>query len=75
MAPLPDVPLFTKTGCPSLSASVRSGLFAPSATPKPLVERIAADAALKTPRLQRFLGEQASLASGRYPFASRSCVR
>ncbi|SHJ40098.1 Tripartite-type tricarboxylate transporter, receptor component TctC [Roseomonas rosea] len=76
MAQLPDVPTFTESGYPTLNASVWYGLFAPSGTPRPVVDRIAddADTALKTPEFRRFLDEQASLPGGKGPGPFRQQV-
>ena len=41
---LPDVPTFAEAGLPGFEAWSWSGLLAPAATPRPVVEKIAADA-------------------------------
>jgi len=40
---VPDVPTFTETGYPSFEVNSWFALFAPAATPKPIVDKVAAD--------------------------------
>jgi tripartite-type tricarboxylate transporter receptor subunit TctC len=56
---LPDVPTAIEAGVPGLIAQNFFGVFAPSGTPKPIVERIdaATQAALADPAFRKRLGD------------------
>jgi tripartite-type tricarboxylate transporter receptor subunit TctC len=59
LATAPDVPTAGEAGVPGLYVSVWQGLWAPKATPKPVIDRIdaAVVAALANPQVQRRLGD------------------
>jgi tripartite-type tricarboxylate transporter receptor subunit TctC len=57
LAALPDIPTFTESGYPQLSASFWTALLAPAGTPPEAVARLnqAANTALKTPEIARLM--------------------
>jgi len=59
VASLKDVPTFAESGLPNVELTVWHGLYAPKATPKPIVDRLATSlqAALKDPVLTQRLAE------------------
>ncbi len=66
---LPDVPTFPELGVPKLSGGAWFGIFAPAGTPKPIVEKIAADinGFLNTPEMQKWLRDQGLEPTGMTP--------
>ncbi len=65
---LPDVPTFAEVGLPDYKAYSWYGLFGPAATPRPVVERLAAavDQALADPAIGNRLGEMGTPAMRGY---------
>jgi len=59
LASLKDVPTFAESGLPNVELTVWHGLYAPKATPKPVIDRLATalQAALKDPALTQRLAE------------------
>jgi tripartite-type tricarboxylate transporter receptor subunit TctC len=57
---MPDVPALSEQGFPGFSALAWWGVFAPSGTPKPIMDRFHAELvkALETAELRKQLGEQ-----------------
>jgi len=53
---MPDIPTFEESGVPGFAVGIWAGLFAPGATPVPVLDRIAADyaKALATPEVQEW---------------------
>ena len=66
---MPELPTIAESGLPGYNASGWYGLFAPAATPRPIVSRLNADAvkALRMPDVVRTLSSQ-----GAEPVASSS---
>ena len=66
---LPDVPTMIEAGVPGYEVSVWYGLFAPRGTPKPVVEKMAADVSkqLKSPDFQEKLTALGVEAAGGTP--------
>lgn len=60
---LPDVPTLAETVAPGFEAAGWSGVIAPAATPRPLVERISADvrAVLNDPAVRQRIEEQGGI--------------
>jgi len=65
----PDLPTIAESGYPGFSADAWSGLFAPKGTPKTIVDKIALETQriLKTPEVQKRLGELGAEAVGSTP--------
>src|SRR6267154_1568144 len=59
-AQLPDVPTMAEAGVPNFIVTVWMGLLAPAATPRPIVDRIAAevDKILASPEIKKVLAER-----------------
>lgn len=57
---LPEIPTFAEAGLPQYTATNWNGLFAPAATPRPVVERIAGDLirTLQLPEIRAHLQSQ-----------------
>jgi len=67
LASMPDVPTFLEQGVAGYEVSSWNGLFAPAGTPRPVIERVNAEAtrALRIPEVtQRLDGLGAALATG-----------
>lgn len=66
---LPDVPSIVEAGYPDLAFSAYYGILAPGQTPRPIVNKIAADMkeALQSPDIQKLLRNSADEASGLGP--------
>ncbi len=62
-AALPDVPTIAELGYPGFEAVGWAGLFAPSGTPRPIIERLAGAvrAAMASPEVQRLAGRGVDL--------------
>jgi tripartite-type tricarboxylate transporter receptor subunit TctC len=60
LAELPDVPTLAELGYPGIGTNAWQGMFAPAATPKPVVDKLygAVAAALTKPELRETLGKQ-----------------
>ena len=58
-AAAPDLPTIAESGCPGFSADAWSGLFAPKGTPRPIVDKLAAETQriLKLPEVQKRLAD------------------
>ncbi|MFT3801006.1 MAG: tripartite tricarboxylate transporter substrate binding protein [Burkholderiaceae bacterium] len=63
---LPDVPTFKEEGIPSLGIVGWYALFAPAATPDPIVERLSNEvhAIIRTPEISQFLKDNGLIPSG-----------
>ncbi len=61
-AQFPDVPTFAEAGLPGVEAYAWYGLFARAGTPKPIVDKLNAEArkAMKTPEFQKVLMDTGS---------------
>jgi tripartite-type tricarboxylate transporter receptor subunit TctC len=66
---LPEVPTVAESGLPGFEAMSWQGLFAPSATPPALVERLSVEirAALDQPEIREFFAAQGFLVGGSTP--------
>ncbi|MGD0025037.1 MAG: tripartite tricarboxylate transporter substrate binding protein [Xanthobacteraceae bacterium] len=66
---VPDVPTFTEAGYPGFEVNSWFALFAPAATPKPIVDKIAADVTkvVRTPEISARLAEDGWEAGGGTP--------
>jgi len=60
LAELPEVPTLAELGYPGIGTNAWQGMFAPAATPKPVVDKLygAVAAALTNPELRETLGKQ-----------------
>lgn len=69
IAPLPEVPTLSEAGVPGFEASSWFGLVAPARTPRPIVERLAAETAraLQDPELQKRFGQLGARLVGNPP--------
>jgi tripartite-type tricarboxylate transporter receptor subunit TctC len=69
MASLPDVPTVAESGYPGFEAATWVGLVAPAGTPRPIVDRLNAEAvkALANPEMARKLQEDGSTPLGGSP--------
>jgi tripartite-type tricarboxylate transporter receptor subunit TctC len=62
VAQLPDVPTFTEFGFPGMSSVVWGGLFAPTGTPRAIIEKLAEECA-RAARSQSYRDQVAALAN------------
>jgi tripartite-type tricarboxylate transporter receptor subunit TctC len=76
-AVLPEVPTIAESGVPGYESLSWSGIAAPAATPRPVIERLnrAVNALLATPEMRRELAEQGAEAVGGPPEAFAEHVR
>jgi tripartite-type tricarboxylate transporter receptor subunit TctC len=66
---LPEVPTFPELGVAQLNGGAWFGIFAPAATPRPIVERVSTDinAVLAQPDMQKWLRDQGLEPTGMTP--------
>ncbi len=73
---MPDVPTFAEAGLPEINTRAWSGFFAPSKTPKPVLERLAKemDKVFKQPDLQAFFGRTGGVLEASTPDEMRAIL-
>ena len=66
---VPDVPTFTEAGYPSFDVNSWFALFVPAATPRPVIDKIAADVTtvVRTPDISKRFADDGWLAGGGTP--------
>lgn len=74
---LPDVPTFAEAGLPAFTLTNWQGVLAPAATPKPIIDKLAADiaSALQTPDLRDKLTAQGMTAWSMTPERFTALIR
>lgn len=73
---LPEVPTFAEAGLPNLKLRPWTGWFAPAATPRPVLDKLAATMAkvFKDPKLQEMFAARGSLLEASTPEAMRAIL-